>query len=93
MTSPCSSPAPDAFLPTTMAEVTTALWLDRAPVPGLMRWEWLRLCCVALVLLLALQSGFSGVLLLLGSVYCLANAVALPFLAGSSRGDELPAIA
>ncbi len=73
--------------------VTTALWLDRAPVPGLMRWEWLRLGCVALVLLLALQSGFSGVLLLLGSVYCLANAVALPFLAGSSRGDELPAVA
>jgi len=73
--------------------VTTALWLDRAPVPGVMRWEWLRLAGAGVLLLLGLQSGFNGPLLLLGLAYGVVNAVSLPLLSASSCNDEITAAA
>jgi sterol desaturase/sphingolipid hydroxylase (fatty acid hydroxylase superfamily) len=73
--------------------VTTALWLDKWPAARLMRWEWLRLASAAVLLGFGVQSGFSGVLLLMAAVYCLINAGALLVLAGRTEVDDIPAAA
>ena len=73
--------------------VTTALWLDKWPAARLLRWEWLRLACAAVLLGLGVQSGFSAALLLMAAVYCLINAGAVIVLAGRSAVDDLPAAA
>ena len=66
---------------------------DKWPAARLMRWEWLRLASAAVLLGFGVQSGFSGVLLLMAAVYCLINAGALIVLAGRSAADDLPAAA
>jgi len=73
--------------------VTTALWLDKWPAARLLRWEWLRLACAAVLLVFGLQSGFSGVLLLMAAVYCLINSGALLVLAARTEVDDIPAAA
>jgi alkylglycerol monooxygenase len=68
--------------------VTTALWLEGRSAKSLAGWELLRLGCLGLLLLLAWQSGSSGLSLTFGAVYGGLNLLFLRWLSRMPPADD-----
>ena len=83
-----------AFMLGTM--VLSALWLEARPAARVLRWEWLRLAALGGLLAAGWAAGMDSGWLLAGSVYGLANLLALLLLARPvpprSALDQSPAI-
>jgi sterol desaturase/sphingolipid hydroxylase (fatty acid hydroxylase superfamily) len=72
--------------------VITALWLEGRDAAHLMKWEVLRLACLAVLLVLAWQGGLGAVNLAAAAVYLAANLGFLPLLREAPGQNPAPAV-